>query len=206
MYCILICGAPASGKSTLARELSRALALPLMSKDDIKEILFDTLGFESRAEKVALGEAAMHMLYAFAETMMRAGQTFMLENNFEAVSKPELLRLLAAYRCEPLTVCCSCDPGVLHARFLARERDPSRHRGHVVNTRYPERAGENAQAEPVDFERFISSLRRRGMLDFSVGGARVEVDTTDFSQVCYAEIAAQVRKLMAAKPNEDGGI
>ena len=73
MYCILICGAPASGKSTLARELSRALALPLMSKDDIKEILFDTLGFESRAEKVALGEAAMHMLYAFAETMMRAG-------------------------------------------------------------------------------------------------------------------------------------
>lgn len=199
MHCILICGAPASGKSTLARELAKAMKLPMMSKDDVKEIFFDTVGFESRAEKVALGEAAMRMLYAFAETMMRAGQPFILENNFEAVSKPELLRLLEAYSCEPLTVCCSCDPAVLYARFLEREKDPSRHRGHVVNTRYPEPEGERAQAEPVSFERFLSSARSRGMLDFSIGGARVEVDTTDFSKVCYAQIAAKVRALMEAK-------
>lgn len=204
MHCILICGAPASGKSTMARELAKALKLPMMSKDDVKEILFDTVGFESRAEKVALGEAALGMLYAFAETMMRAGQPFILENNFEAVSKPELLRLLSAYRYEPITVCCACDPAVLYARFLEREKDPLRHRGHVVNTCYPERARERAQAEPVSFERFLSSARSRGMLDFSVGGARVEVDTTDFSKVRYAQIAAKVRTLMEAKLQPGG--
>ena len=54
MYCILVAGMPASGKSTFAAWLSREKHLPCMSKDQIKELLFDTVGFRSRQEKVAL--------------------------------------------------------------------------------------------------------------------------------------------------------
>ena len=48
-YCILVAGPPASGKTTLARQLSTLMALPVFSKDHIKERLFDTLGFTCRA-------------------------------------------------------------------------------------------------------------------------------------------------------------
>ena len=63
MYCILVAGMPASGKSTIAVRISESLGISMLSKDSIKEVLFDDLGFHSRAEKVQLGTAAMHILY-----------------------------------------------------------------------------------------------------------------------------------------------
>ena len=83
MYCILVAGMPASGKSTIAVRISESLGIPMLSKDSIKEVLFDDLGFHSRAEKVQLGTAAMHILYYAAAQMMKAGKPFILENNFE---------------------------------------------------------------------------------------------------------------------------
>jgi predicted kinase len=41
---VVVTGPPASGKSTIARELADALAAPLIAKDPIKETLFDSLG------------------------------------------------------------------------------------------------------------------------------------------------------------------
>ena len=55
MYCILVTGIPAAGKSTMAKVMSEKLKLPVISKDTIKELLFDNVGFQSRAEKVKLG-------------------------------------------------------------------------------------------------------------------------------------------------------
>ena len=104
MYCILVTGIPASGKSTMAEYLSEALCIPMLSKDKIKEILFDTIGFHSRAEKVALGTGAMGIMYYFAEQMMKTGQPFILENNFENVSKPGIQKLLSRYGCHAVTV------------------------------------------------------------------------------------------------------
>ena len=66
-FCILVAGAPATGKSTLAQTLSKELELALASKDASKEILFDVVGFRSRAEKVILGEAAFRLLLYTAE-------------------------------------------------------------------------------------------------------------------------------------------
>ena len=129
MYCILVAGPPASGKSTLAARLSARLGLPMASKDELKEVLFDTLGFSSRQEKVALGVAAMALLCAFAQAQMRVGKSFILENNFEDVAKPPLQALLARYGYTPITLRMAGDPAVLYRRFLARNASPERHRG-----------------------------------------------------------------------------
>ena len=51
MYCILVTGIPAAGKSTMAETLSKRLKLPVISKDTIKELLFDNVGFQSREQK-----------------------------------------------------------------------------------------------------------------------------------------------------------
>ncbi len=86
MYCILIAGMPCSGKSTFAEYLSKKSKLPYMSKDIIKEKLYDTVGFKSREEKNNLGLGAMEILYYFAEEEMKTGNAFIIENNFENVS------------------------------------------------------------------------------------------------------------------------
>lgn len=124
MYCILVTGIPAAGKSTLAGRLADALALPLLQKDAIKEILFDDLGFRSREEKVKLGVASMDIMYHMAGRLMALGQPFILENNFEDVSRPGLLALLERYGYTALTVSLTGDYRRIYERFLQRNADP----------------------------------------------------------------------------------
>ena len=96
MYCILIAGVPASGKTTFAAWLSQETGIPYLSKDEIKEILFDTLGFRCREEKVALGKAAEEILYHFAKSQLCVGQPFILENNFDDASQKDIVAILEA--------------------------------------------------------------------------------------------------------------
>lgn len=76
MYCILVTGIPATGKSTMAETLSERLKLPVISKDTIKELLFDNVGFQSREQKVRLGIASMEIMYYAAGQLMKTGQPF----------------------------------------------------------------------------------------------------------------------------------
>lgn len=196
MLCILIAGLPASGKTTLARHLAKLLALPMFSKDEIKELLYDTAGFRSRAEKVALGNAAMKAMYYAAGAVLAAGGSVILENNFENSSRPGVQALLKQYACPSVTVMLTGDSREIYQRFLAREKSPDRHRGHIVNTCYPEPPGKKADCVPVSYEQFMSGAKRRGMCDFDIGGPRIVVDGTDFQQVDPLAIAAQIQKFM----------
>ena len=61
---ILVTGLPAAGETTVSRALSEALTLPLLSKDAIKESLFDVLGVRDREWSLRLGAAANSVLWA----------------------------------------------------------------------------------------------------------------------------------------------
>ena len=138
---IVLIGMPGSGKSTIAVRISESLGIPMLSKDSIKEVLFDDLGFHSRAEKVQLGTAAMHILYYAAAQLMKVGKPFILENNFEDASIPGIMALLETHHYTAVTVRLTGDPEVICRRFAARDLSDTRHRGHVVNDCYPEPPG-----------------------------------------------------------------
>lgn len=193
MVCVLVTGIPASGKSTLAAALSEELGLPWFSKDSIKELLFDTVGFRSREEKAALGVGSAEILYYCAGQALARGQSVILENNFENASKPGLLALLEKYRCPVVTVALTGNLEVIYKRFLARDASLQRHRGHVVNTCYPEPEGAKPPYVPITLERFAKSCHDRGMDTFTVGSPRIVVDATDPSKVDCRAIAEQIR-------------
>lgn len=61
---VLVTGIPGAGKTTVSRALSKALTLPLLSKDAIKESLFDVLGVRDREWSLQLGAAANNVLWS----------------------------------------------------------------------------------------------------------------------------------------------
>ena len=201
---VLVCGMPAAGKSYMARQLSDILGIPLFSKDDIKELLYDTVGFHSREEKVALGVGAMEIMYYAAGQVLSAGGDVILENNFETASVPGLRALTERFGCRTVTVELTGDIEVIYRRFLMRDQSPERHRGHVVNTCYPEPPGRQAEYRPMSLEQFAEGFARRGMAGFDVGGPRVTVDATDFGKVDCAAVAERVRGLMQGVSDMEG--
>lgn len=190
--CILIAGLPATGKSAFANLLSRELGIPCLSKDGIKESLFDSLGFQSREEKVRLGEAAYRILLEQAEKILIHGLTVALENNFEDISRAPLMEMLKRTGAKPVTVMFDGDIAAIHARFLKRDQSPERHRGHVVNTRYPET--EPTPYVPLSLDAFAAGMEARGYRRFDVGGAKLIVDTTEIASVDWMKVLGWVKE------------
>ncbi len=195
MYCILVTGIPAAGKSTMAKVVSEKLKLPVISKDTIKELLFDNVGFQSRTEKVKLGIASMEIMYYVASQLMKAGQPFILENNFEYSSEQGMKSLLEKYQYSVLTITLTGDYKVIYQRFLERENSPDRHRGHVVNDCYPEKKENNMKtlkAKTISYENFVCGIEKRGFDAFCVDGRQIKVDITDFSTINMEELFSQI--------------
>ena len=195
-FLILVAGLPATGKTEFAKYLSRKMGIPMVSKDIIKEHLFDTVGFRTREEKVALGIAAMDLMYHFAGTHLELGKPIILENNFEDTSRPGLKKLIEKFNCKTIMVRFHTEIHVLSERFLARDKSPLRHRGHVINSRYPEADGVSSGETPeISFANYYDRMKQRGMEHFSVGGDEIIVDSTDFSKVSYEAIYGEITKL-----------
>ena len=195
MYCILVTGIPAAGKSTMAEAISERVKLPVISKDAVKERLFDNVGFQSREEKVNLGIAGMEIMYYVAGQLMKAGQSFILENNFEYSSQQGIKNLLEKYQYSVLTITLTGDYQVIYQRFLERESSPDRHRGHVVNDCYPEKKESNPKelkAASISYENFVYGIQHRGFDAFCVDGRQIKVDTTDFSKIDMEELFSQI--------------
>ena len=191
MYCILVTGIPAAGKSTMAEFLAEYLGLPVISKDKIRELLYDTIGFSSREEKVMLGLAGMNIMYYMAEQLMKKGQSFILENNFENVSKEGLVAILEKYSYKAITVTLTGDYEKIYQRFLKRNDSPDRHRGHVVNDCYPEKMKNNFVAS-IPYESFVNGIVNRGMDRFVANGPHIILDTTDFTRIDKERLLQQI--------------
>lgn len=191
MYCILVTGIPAAGKSTIAETLSQHFCIPVISKDKIKELLYDDLGFHSREEKVKLGIASMDIMYYMAEQFMKNDQPFILENNFEDISKEPLMEILEKYSYIGITVTLTGNYSKIYQRFVERNNSSDRHRGHVVNDSYPEKSASRV-VKPISYKDFVSGIRDRGMDRFSVNGPHIVVDTTDFEKLNIEKLIKQI--------------
>lgn len=54
---IIFTGLPGTGKTTLSRHVADSLGIPLIAKDDIKEIMYDEIGWSDKAFSAKLARA-----------------------------------------------------------------------------------------------------------------------------------------------------
>ncbi|MCW5851929.1 MAG: ATP-binding protein [Anaerolineae bacterium] len=179
---IIIGGPPGSGKTALARALAAHVTLPLMSKDMIKESLFDSLGWHDRAWSMRLGRASIALLFQFAEAALTAGQSCIIECNFDPqMGARDVMALHAHCRFTPIQIVCWARPEMLVERLERRARSGERHPGHIE----------------ADLKLALANVPARlGPLD--IGGHVFEVDTTDFARVDYSRLFGEVARLLRA--------
>jgi predicted kinase len=150
---VVVSGLAASGKTTVAEPLARALDIPLISKDAIKEALFEAVGYADSAWSKSLSRAADAALVRLAQELDAA----VLDNFWYAETASDLLAPLSGPVVE---VFCRCDPLVALERFEFRTRHP----GHA-----------DAERDPESMRALF--VARAQKLPLGVLGPVVEVDT-----------------------------
>lgn len=178
---LIVTGPPAAGKSTIARRLAEALDLPWMGKDMIKETLFDTLGWEDREWSKKLGIASIQLLYGFAEALLHARRSCLIESNFRAsLATTELQNLQNRCPFLPVQLLVLAQPEILAARTRQRAIQGLRHPGHLdsslvdeytplsiptdqmvhLNLTGPRFTLDTSQPDSIDVSRLIEEIRR----------------------------------------------
>lgn len=177
---LIVTGHPATGKTTLARSLADDLALPLVSKDVLKETMFDTIGWQDRAWSRQVGVAAIALLYRLAEECLGAGRALVVESNFRPdLDTQRMLDLRARRPFRPVQLRCVASREVMVERYLRRIAAGERHPGHCE--------------APDD----VSVAIMRGLGDIEplpLGGALLTVDTTDPGALDMASVTRWARE------------
>lgn len=173
---IIIEGYLASGKSTFALQLSKALNIPYLIKDTFKIALCKNISVDNRIESSIFSMVAFDGMMYVTERMLETNTPVIIEGNFvpAGVKKIDeagaIKHLVAKYNYTSLDFKFMGNTQVLHQRFLQREKTAER--GEV-----------NKLGMDVSYDMF--SQWCHNLDDFDIGGETIRVDTTDFANVNF---------------------
>ena len=176
---VIVTGPPCTGKTTLARRMAADLHLPLVTKDGIKETLFDTLGCHDLESSKRLGFASYELLFYFVEAQLAASRSHIVEANFFPAHAERFAALKRRYRFLPFQIHCCASDEIIQRRFIARAESGKRHRGHHDTLRL-------AEFENINWQ------TRHPVLE--IGGEIREVETSDLAKLDNSSLFAAIER------------
>ena len=184
---IIVEGYLASGKSTFALSLSKAIGVPYLIKDTFKSALCNNIEIANRSESSKFSAVTFDAMMYVVERLMESGYPIIIEGNFapSGIKKTdeagEIQRLIETHEYQSLTCKFKGDTKILHKRFVEREATAERGQANKLGF----------EVEYKDFDRWCHNLDL-----FDVGGDVIEVDTTDFSKVEFAELVNAAKRFV----------
>jgi predicted kinase len=171
---ILISGFSCTGKTTLAQKIAKRYSLPLIGRDDIKESLYNSLGYSDRECSKKLGAASYDLFYLFIEQLLANKQSLITESNFQSETDThKLLNLHSKYQFTLLQIYCYTSEAIALQRFNYRAISGERHPGHVDHLIYEE----------------MKANLKQGSYEISdIGNCTIKINTTDFNLIDYDQI------------------
>jgi predicted kinase len=129
---VLVAGHPATGKSTAAHALSERLGIPLVSRDDVKERIFDALGWSDREWSDKVSDAAAAVMADQARAALSTGNDVLVESVFDRPGEIERLgHIVRETGAACVVVVFQAYGDDLLARYRERNRAGGRHPGHA---------------------------------------------------------------------------
>jgi predicted kinase len=176
---VVITGIPCTGKTTLGRRIAAEFSLPLVTKDGLKEVLFDSLGSKDRQWSRKLSLASFNLIFYVMDLLLQAGRSHIVEGNFTAGDHAaRLLDLQRRHPFRPFQILCVADDRVIRQRLQSRAESGLRHPGHLDRLLMAE------------FDQLISGGQNNPL---EIGGELLEVDTTETAAASSQAILAAVR-------------
>ncbi len=178
---IIINGKPCTGKSYLLHKLCKDLDLSYVSRDELKELLFDELGTSSSEWSQKLGGVSYSLLFNVFEKLFKSKKSFIVESNFSPANhSKKIKKLLSEYEFDVLEIFLDADPEVLFERYKNRWNSGERHRGHADNERFTE------------FELRLKDIITPLMLSDKL----IRLDTSDFNNINYDSLKNNLLNLI----------
>lgn len=179
---IVVSGAPATGKSTIAREVAKALDLPLIDKDDILEHLFDALGVGDQAWRARLSRASDAIfLSMISELRCGVAVSFWRHDGQRQRNSGTPVDLLRERTDSVIELHCRCEEQTALDRFKRRRRHP----GHLDKL--------NDGAGHLGKQGFLDQLAH-GPLNV---GRTITVDTGNDVDTTIHELIATLKRNLA---------
>lgn len=185
MKLILLQGLPATGKTTLGKQIAEALHIPFFSRDAYKELLFDVFGESDKTVVWSrkLGAASFELIYLTIETILKSGNDCVVETYWDAkFAEPRLKDLFERYNVQCIQIFCKASVEELAKRFEDRS-NTTRHEAHMDTQRID--TGYLTQVFDVNNE-------RNKPLNLSC--KLIELDTTDFTKINLRQIVDEIRR------------
>ena len=183
---ILVSGAPATGKTTVANSLSTRLRIPVIGKAAIKESLFETMGHKNHEWSRKLGFASIVLMFELVEGQLAAGNSVIAETNFYPdMDRPRVEALRATADFTTIEVHCTADSDVAVARYRDRQDTAERHPCH--------------RAEEAELREQENVWRDGFFRPMGLDGELLTVDTTDLSKFDLDAVVETVRSMLDRK-------
>ena len=179
---IIVSGPPSTGKTNLAKTVAQKFNLPLITKDSLKEILFDTIGWKDRSWSKLLGKSSFALLHYILDSFMATAQPLIIEGNFKPEFESlEIKNRLQKFNYSAVQIMCQADGQILFQRFKDRSESGQRHVGHCDTGNYEELKPDllKGKYEPLD-----------------INSPVIIFDSTDLDHLDYQSIFDQLSLLL----------
>ena len=195
MNLIIVSGIPCSGKSSVADALSKEFGYKVLSKDNIKERIFNQYGFESAEEKKVLDNIAEKTLYEEIEKEIKNKNNLIIDKwlqgiqPLKAISGIEFANLIFIH----LIV----NPDIATIRYNNRNKEGRRPLCFRVTNKFPIiQENEIIFEEDMTVEKMYEKANRPFFKDELYN--LLEIDTSDI-ETNHAKIISEIITFVKSK-------